>query len=108
MRPYSIRFLPRFPCSAVAGHSRLQLVVDHNADLALGDILPQTGTPIGESALDPIILAPDFNPDTSTNQAAVNRYLVFRFAVKMLSVGLASTLAINTAVMAVTAMPRAR
>jgi hypothetical protein len=58
----------------------------------LGSIVPPMGTPIGESALDPIILAPDFDPNTSTNQDAINRYRVYEFAVKMLSKGLGSTL----------------
>jgi hypothetical protein len=58
----------------------------------LGSILPSIGTPIGESPLDPILLAPDFDPKTSTNDDAVSRYQTFQFALQLVSIALASTL----------------
>jgi hypothetical protein len=50
-------------------------------------------TPMGESPLDPLIMSPDFDAQTSTNQDAVTRYFEYEFAVKMISIALGSTLA---------------
>lgn len=73
--------------------SAIRLVLGNPTGAALlAEFLPGVGTPFGEHPADATVIAPDYDPETSTDQAANTRYVLLTLVVDLAARGLASVL----------------